>query len=83
MNIRFNQWLDTFVQEKGLDLEWMFTPEGKTYGTNYIPLGCVIDAIKSASPDEQAAIKRKIVELDFRNANVMHFFGHLAKALAI
>lgn len=26
-DMRFNQWLDTFVQEKGLDLEWMFTPE--------------------------------------------------------
>lgn len=43
----FTKWLDTFTTEKGLDMEQVFTVNGPS-GDNHIPLGCVIDAIKSA-----------------------------------
>lgn len=78
----FNKWLDTFVEEKGLDTEFLFQVDG-LLGTNFIPLGCVLDAIKSATPQEQKGIKDTIVKIDFRNGDVMHFFNHLAKALAL
>lgn len=78
----FTKWLDTFITEKGLDLEQAFTVKGKS-GDNFIPLGCVIDAIKSAPAREQSAIKDMVVKIDFRNGNVCHYFAHLAQAIAI
>lgn len=78
----FATWIDTFASEKGLDMDRMFTVEGAS-GANFIPLGCVIEAIKSASKREQEQIKTTIVKIDFMNGDVCHFFNHLAKALAI
>ncbi len=78
----FTTWLDTFTAEKGLDMDRVFTVEGAS-GQNYIPLGCVLDAVKSTSKREQEQIKATIVKIDFMNGDVCHFFNHLAKALAI
>lgn len=78
----FTKWLNTFVSEKNLDTEQMFTVEGKS-GANHIPLGCVLDAIKSAPASEQAGIKSMIVKIDFRNGDVCHYFKHLAQAIAL
>lgn len=79
----FTTWLDTFIDEKGLDLERVFVVEGKEWGTNHILLGCVIDAIKAAPAHEQASIKSMLVKIDFRNGNLYHYFEHLAKAIAL
>lgn len=78
----FTRWLDTLVSEKGLDTEHTFQKEGAS-GLNVIPLGCVIESIKSAPANEQAAIKNVLVKIDYKNGNVMHFFDHLAGALAV
>ena len=80
--MRFANWLDTFVSEKGLDLNHWFEVEGDS-GVNFIPLGCLLDAIKAASAGEQARIKTAIVRLDFVNAPVLPFFNHLAGAIAL
>ena len=80
----FNEWLDTLVEEKELDTEAIFEVPGKSeYGTNYIPLGCVIEAIKAAPKHEQAGIKTVLVKIDFCNGNVIDYFRHLAQAIAI
>lgn len=79
----FDKWLDTFVEEKGLDTGHVFEVEGKEWGTNYIPLGCVLDVIKQAPEHERKAIKDMVVWLDFVNADILDYFGHLAQALAI
>ena len=78
----FNKWLDPFISEKGYDLETLFEVEGAS-GTNYIPLGCVIEAVKATSKQEQNAIKTMIVKLDFINANRLNYFRHLAQAIAM
>jgi hypothetical protein len=77
----FTTWLDTFTAEKGLDLEQIFEVNGPS-GANFIPLGCVLEAIKSAPAREQAGIKTMIVKIDFRNGDVCHYFKHLAQAIA-
>lgn len=79
--MRFSTWLDTLVSEKNYDPEHTFEVAGAR-GPNHIPLGCVVEAIKSAPKHEQAAIKTMLVKLDFRNADLLGYFGHLAKALA-
>lgn len=78
----FNKWLDTFISEKGYDLETVFEVEGAS-GTNFIPLGCVVEAIKATSQQEQNAIKTMSVKLDFINANCLNYFRHLAQAIAM
>lgn len=78
----FATWIDTFVNEKGLDTDQIFEVEGPS-GPNFIPLECVISAIKQTSGAEQSSIKTTIVKIDFMNGDVCHFFKHLAKAIAI
>lgn len=78
----FVAWLDTFVEEKGLDRDEHFDVEGPS-GMNVFPMGLVIDTIKRADPQEQAAIKRQLIVLDYQNRDVAEYFKHLAGALAI
>lgn len=77
----FNKWLDTFIAEKGIDLEDGFTVEGPT-GTNHMQYVHVVAAIQGAPDHEKAAIKSMIVKIDFRNGDVRHYFRHLAQAIA-
>lgn len=78
----FTAWLDTFVGEKELDTERLFEIEGES-GLNIIPLGVVLEHIKIAPQNEQAAIKRMIVRIDFVNGDVTDYFRHLAQAIAV
>lgn len=78
----FLNWLNTFVDEKGINTDHEFEVEGPS-GYNFIPVECVIDAIKSAPSHEQAAIKDTFVKIDFHNGDVYHFLNHLAGALAV
>lgn len=78
----FAKWLETFVAEKRLDREQILSVEGPS-GTNYIPLGIVVDAIIGAPESEQRVIKGVIVKIDFLNGDVVDYFRHLAQAIAI
>ena len=78
----FNQWLDTFIQEKGINLDEQFEVEG-AMGTNYMQYYNVVAEIKTAPKSEQDRIKDMIVAIDFANGDVKHFFRHLAQAIAI
>lgn len=75
------RWLDTFLEEKGIDSEMVLKVEGPS-GTNWMPVGVLVDAIKSAPAHEQAGIKAMLVKIDFRNAPVKPYLEHLAKAIA-
>jgi len=81
--MNFAEWLDTFVSEKGIDTEQVFEVEGQDWGTNFIPLEVVIEHMKIAPAKEQAAIKTMFVKIDFANGDVVDYFRHLAKAIAI
>lgn len=76
----FNQWLDTFIREKEIDLDYTFTIEDEGI-THIFELGNVIENIKTTSKEEQNAIKDMIVKIDFYNGDVVDYFKHLAKAL--
>lgn len=83
MSKAYREWLMKFVEEKGLDTDHVFEVEGAFYGTNYISLDCVLEGICNSCKQDQEAIRKKIVMIDFRNGDVMHFFNYLAKAMAI
>ena len=80
--MNFTNWINTFIAEKGIDLEQRFEVEGPS-GANSFEYGMIVDAIKQAPANEQAAIKTTIVKIDFANGDVRHFFRHLAQALAV
>lgn len=78
----FGKWLDTFIEEKGIDTEQMVTAAGPS-GENHIPVGVIAEHMKIAPKQEQDAIKDVLVRIDFQNGDVLHFFKHLAGALAV
>mgnify|MGYP003652840099 CR=1 FL=1 len=77
----FSKWLDTFIDEKGIDLNHTLTAEGPS-GTNWIPVAVLVEMMKNTSPQEQAGIKSMIVRIDFHAGDVLDYFSHLAKAVA-
>lgn len=78
----FDSWIDTFVEEKGLNLEHRFEVEGPDWGWNSIPLSEVVAFTKHCGPENQSQIKSKLVEIDYGNGDAMHFFEYLAKGMA-
>lgn len=80
--MRFNQWLDTFVEEKQINTEHLFEVNGQS-GVNIIPVSAVIEAIKGAPGHEREQIKTTLVKIDFVNASVVDYLEHLAKAIAV
>lgn len=77
----FATWLDTFNAEKGIDLEHVIEVEGPS-GLNCIPVGALVDVMKSAPANEQAGIKRTVIKLDFLNKAILPYYEHLARAIA-
>lgn len=75
-------YLDNLISEKNIDLDMSLNVEGPS-GLNIMPLRVVIDAIIGAPKHEQKGIRNTLVKIDFHNGDVMHFFNHLAGALAI
>ena len=74
-------YLNDLISEKGLNKETIIEVEGAS-GTNFIPLGVVVEHILIANSTEQAKIKKTLVKIDFHNGDVMHFFAYLAQAIA-
>ncbi len=77
----FEKWLDTFIAEKGIDLEATFQFDNDN-GFNIMPYGVVVEAIKTTTGSERASIKNTIVKIDFANGDVLDFFRHLGRGLA-
>ena len=78
----FSKWLETFLSEKGIDGETILAVEGPS-GENAIPVACLVDLMKQAPKLDQPGIKSMIVKIDFRNGDVLDYFRHLARAVAI
>lgn len=80
--MKFNQWLDVFVEEKGLDPYHVFTIHTNDFWqTHIISLEIVLDALKAAPADVQEWMKHGLVMADLTNQPVLPFFEVLAKRL--
>jgi len=76
------KYLETLFEEKNISLETSIEAQGES-GTNFMTLQTVVDAIVIAPKHEQRKIKDILVQIDFKNGDVLHFMKHLANALAI
>lgn len=81
--MKFATWIETFVEEKGIDPDLDLEIEGPSGHVNYVPVHCLVEAMQLAPAAEQKAIKAKLIEMDFRGADPVPFFRHLARAIAI
>ena len=77
----FTTWLNMLVDEKGIDREEVIEVKGPS-GMNFIPVECLLQEIIQAPRHEQDGIKNMLVKIDFHNGDVMHYFKHLAQAIA-
>tara|TARA_R110002167_G_scaffold246639_1_gene452224 strand:- start:52 stop:294 length:243 start_codon:yes stop_codon:yes gene_type:complete len=78
----FNNWLDTFVEEKGLDMNHTFEVEGEG-GLNLIPLGAVVGMMQAWPTDLQAKAKTTLVKIDFANGDSVDFLKYIAAKMAV
>ena len=79
----FDKWLDTFIEEKGIDLDGSFEVKSQQGTPNWMTYQNVIDAIKQTSDAEQRGIKTMLVKLDVSNADITKYLRHLAQAIAL
>jgi hypothetical protein len=82
MGAPFASWIDTLLDEKGIDPELRLDVEGPS-GLNSIPVACLVDLMKTAPAHEQRGIRDMVVLIDFRNGDVLDYFRHLARAVAL
>ncbi len=80
--LKYAKWLDTLVSEKGIDTEELLEIEGNS-GTNLMPLSVVLNTIKGANIVEREGIMSMLVKIDFKGGDILDYFKHLAKALAV
>lgn len=73
----FNKWIDTFIEEKGIDLQKVI--EIKTEkNTHYFEIGNIVENIKATTLEEQSTIKNTIAKIDFYNGDILDYFKFLA-----
>jgi len=84
-NPRFNRWIDTFIDEKGIDLDTPIEFEDSTGMTHYMTVGVVLENIKAMPPEIQAKFKDMIVRIDFSTPEqkpILDYFEYIGKGLA-
>lgn len=75
----FNEWFVTFIDEKGLNLDYEFLVEHNGQ-THFLDLAFMVELIQKASTQEKRKIKETLVILDFSNRNILHYIEFLANA---
>lgn len=76
-------YLNNLISEKAnISMTTPIEVEGAS-GTNFMNVGVIVEHILIAPKTEQQAIKNVLVRIDFNNGDILDFFKHLAKALAI
>ena len=75
-------YLKNLISEKSnLDLNAPIEVMGAS-GINMMTLETVVEHILIAPAHEQKQIRATLVKIDFLNGDCMHFFKHLAQAIA-
>ena len=76
----FTKWLDTFLEEKGTDLDTFIniTSENKITMVQYIN---IVEFMKNTDTRTQAIIKNALVQIDFNNSSVERYLKWLGEKI--
>lgn len=77
----FNNWLDKFIEEKGISLEETFSLEVDGVG-HLFDYENILDQIKTATDKEKKGIKTMLIKLDYENRDIKAYLRHLAVSIA-
>lgn len=77
----FTKWLDTFLDEKGIDQEEILEFEVKEE-KQFMPVAVVVEFMANSGKDNQKKLKDQLVKIDFHNANVRDFLIYIGKFVA-
>ena len=64
---KFKEWLETFIDEKGLNLEETTIEFEDHNGFNIMPLGVIAEYLYQQPPEILNQVKNTIVKIDFAN----------------
>lgn len=81
MTQTFTAWLDTFVEEKGLDLEGSFELMDVNDTWHLLNYGVVIEFIKGLEDEIQVKVKNTLVQIDYKNGDITHFLRFMAEGM--
>ena len=79
----FNNWIDTFIEEKGIDTNHTFEIE-KNDTLHLIDIAMIVSFLKSeyfVDENAKAKIKSTFVKIDFLNGDVLDYLKFLAKGI--
>jgi hypothetical protein len=76
----FQEWLDTFIDEKDLDRDQVLTLDF-IETVFLVEFEVLINFLKGLDPETQQSIKRTFVKIDFMNGDAMSFFRYLAEGM--
>tara|TARA_B110000467_G_scaffold43006_1_gene39514 strand:+ start:497 stop:733 length:237 start_codon:yes stop_codon:yes gene_type:complete len=72
----------TLLSEKNISLDTVLEVEGADYGTNFIPVECVVEFMENADRATKVKMRNILNKIDFQNGDVMHFINYLAKFIS-
>ena len=72
----------TLLNEKNISLDTVLEVEGADYGTNFIPVECVVEFMENADRATQTKMRNTLIQIDYKNGNVLHFITYIAKFIA-
>lgn len=76
----FNTYIDTLIEEKGIDTETAFEFENEN-GFNLMTYSVVVNFIKNTSKENQEKIKKTLTMIDFKNGKIEDFIEFLGKGI--
>ena len=56
-------YLNTLLSEKGISQERVLEVEGPEYGTNFIPVGCVVEYILTSGSENQKQVRNTLTKM--------------------
>lgn len=78
----FNTYIDTLIEEKGIDTETAFEFENEN-GFNLMTYAVVVNYIKNTSKQNQEKIKKTLTMIDFKNGKIEDFIEFLGKGIKV
>jgi len=75
-------YLRRLLDEKGVLQDYVFTIDTDDYwGHHIIPMEVLIEFIDNMDPRTQTQIKQKLVLIDFKNGDVLHFLEFITRKM--